>query len=572
MDAERPHKRPRLDVDHAADLRAKRSAFLSSLSRSISPPPGATPVSSAGSVVETRVEVKSKLTIPDVVSQAAVEDSSLKKLEKPVNGAIKPQLLRSPFQLLRARGLPSQDNIDTISLHDILGDPLIKEAWIFNFCFNVNWTMRHFDADVRELVKVKIVHGSWRRDDRNRIAIEEHLKTWKNVEDIKAYLPDQFGTHHSKMIIIFKHDDTAQVIIHTANMLEVDWDHMTQAVWRSPILSLEQRGDDNVKDDRVGSGGRFKSDLLRYLQAYGVKLKSLTEQLSLYDFSTIRAALIASVPSHAKVSDPADKVWGHLALSHALSAMRQARAKASSAKPTSHLVSQVSSIATLPQTWLSDTIYKSAAIQSASIIFPTPTDLRNALTGYATGGSIHTKASSAAHLKQISLLRPQLNRWGTKSPNPANRAGRHLIPPHIKTYISFTAKPTNEQPRPDIEWTLVTSANLSTQAWGTAPKIPKGVKDASQGVVHVQSFEIGVLVWPELFVDQGIGEQKSKIRMVPIFGHDMPDPSPEDAENGIVIGMRMPYDLPLTPYEPDELPWSPSNVYRMPDSLGESWG
>jgi len=494
------------------------------------------------------------------------------ELKEAANGPKKPRVLCSPFQLLRARSLPSQNNADTISLHEIFGDPLIREAWIFNFCFNVDWTMQHFDADVRELVKVKIVHGSWKRDDGNRIAIEEHLKKWTNVEDIKAYLPDQFGTHHSKMIILFKHDDTAQVIIHTANMLEIDWDHMTQAAWRSPILPLIPTDKQSEDGNTIGSGERFKSDLLRYLKAYGGKLKPLINQLSLHDFSAVRAALIASVPSHVKVSDPADKLWGHLSLANALAAMRQDRSKTSCTTENSHLICQVSSIATLPQTWLNDTIYKAASTNSTSIIFPTPTDLRNALTGYAAGGSIHTKASSTAHLKQISLLRPQLNRWNVQSSNPATRAGRHLIPPHIKTYICFTSKPTADKSTPDIEWVLITSANLSTQAWGTAPKLPKGSKDASEAEVHIQSFEIGVLVWPELFADKDINGQKSRVRMVPTFGTDTPEPSLVNAEDEIVVGMRMPYDLPLTPYGPDELPWSPSMTYSEPDNLGRLWG
>lgn len=29
-----------------------------------------------------------------------------------------------------------------------------------------------------------------------------------------------FGTHHPKMMILFRHDDTAQIIIHTANMID----------------------------------------------------------------------------------------------------------------------------------------------------------------------------------------------------------------------------------------------------------------------------------------------------------------------------------------------------------------
>ena len=81
----------------------------------------------------------------------------------------------SPFRLTTISDLPPKSNRDTISLHDILGDPLIRECWIFDYLFDVDYLMRHFDADTRHLVQVKIVHGSWRREDSNRAGIEVRM-------------------------------------------------------------------------------------------------------------------------------------------------------------------------------------------------------------------------------------------------------------------------------------------------------------------------------------------------------------------------------------------------------------
>ncbi|KAI9873034.1 MAG: hypothetical protein M1823_008021, partial [Watsoniomyces obsoletus] len=67
-------------------------------------------------------------------------------------------MLPSPFTLIKIRDLPASANVDTVSLHDILGNPLVKEAWVFNFCFDVDWMMQFFDPDVRSLVQVKIIH------------------------------------------------------------------------------------------------------------------------------------------------------------------------------------------------------------------------------------------------------------------------------------------------------------------------------------------------------------------------------------------------------------------------------
>lgn len=78
----------------------------------------------------------------------------------------------SPIQLTNIRDLPSGYNVDTVKLHDILGDPMIRECWHFNYCFDIDFVMDQFDQDVRNLVRVKIVHGSWKQDSANRIRID----------------------------------------------------------------------------------------------------------------------------------------------------------------------------------------------------------------------------------------------------------------------------------------------------------------------------------------------------------------------------------------------------------------
>lgn len=58
-----------------------------------------------------------------------------------VTGQGQTKRLASPFQLTWIRDLPDSDNIDAIRIHDILGDVMIKEAWIFNFLIDVDWVM-----------------------------------------------------------------------------------------------------------------------------------------------------------------------------------------------------------------------------------------------------------------------------------------------------------------------------------------------------------------------------------------------------------------------------------------------
>ncbi|KIW66451.1 hypothetical protein PV04_05786 [Phialophora macrospora] len=675
----RPAKRVKLDSEpdarvalkeaDPATIRARRAAFLSSISRSISPPPtarsGATtpqPILATTTALKTAAVAQ---TEPLQTRAFTVTDSKHVPADTgPGDTEPNPQvnLIASPFKLTRIHDLPSSENIDTVSLHDILGNPLIKEAWIFNYCFDVDWLMNFFDSDVRDQVKVKVIHGSWRNDSPTKQLIDDACQRWENVTATTAYLPDQFGTHHSKMFILFTHDDLAQVVIHTANMLAQDWTNLTQAAWVSPMLPLLKR-DTGPVVGKIGSGSRFKHDLQAYLAAYGSKTKALKDQLARFDFSSVRGALIASVPSHMR-DFPTTRdttqlwdqtLWGYPSLFRALSSILPQRQQETLLP---HVVCQISSVATLPQTWLNQffpILYDPVAPGSlqqhqqqrqwdpsrVSIIYPTPRNVSSSLSGYASGGSIHMKAQSAAHLKQIDSLRKSLCQW-TEGPNETLRAGRAEAAPHIKTFVCYSSKPTKATPTPDIQWALLTSANLSQQAWGTLREGGKGKAREKQKEreIVVQSYEIGVLVWPELFAkdfDTGEGkaegEEKAEtekeslnpiaastrtsrlgeyegrekraetVRMVPVFGKDMPSatgtvtttatatarittnprsagskldsnvdfPGSKVPSANTIVGLRLPYSLPLTPYSPTDMPWSPQGVYKERDRHGRRW-
>ena len=114
---------------------------------------------------------------------------------------------------------------------------------------------------------------------------------------------------------------------------------------------------------------------------------------------------------------------------------------------------------------------------------------------------------------------------------------------------------------------MITSANVSVQAWGTGG-----------GEVRVCSFEVGVVVWAGLW-----GEGEEGAVMVPTFGGDMPDErmgrdmpaaekDEEETEGGpTLVGWRMPYDLPLIPYAKDDKPWCANEADGERDCLGRVW-
>ena len=420
-------------------------------------------------------------------------------------------------------------------------------------------------------------------------------------------------------------------------MISKDWTNMTQAVWRSPLLPFQTNSAVDSAPHTVGTGNRFQVDLLCYLGKYEKRLRRLIDQLALYDFSAIRAAFLGSAPSRQVVSaaDPTTQTsFGWLGLQQILSGV-PITARKNTKKPP-HIVLQVSSIATLgtAPTWLlhfqsvlsclrTPQQFSSSLQPKFNIIFPTPEEVRTSLDGYESGGSIHIKIQSAQQQKQLQYLHPLLCHWKQPSSSPLmtstetrQEAYRGPAAPHIKTYIRFS-----DDTHKSIDWALLTSANLSKQAWGDVVN--------RQGEVRIQSYETGVLVWPELFTEPGY-----EASMVPTFGDDMPksddasteaslqhqleakaankaveddeetedendeDVDTEDEDTGvqhshngmtqmsnkekapihnndkkrIVIGLRMPYDLPLSSYDANDKPWCATQQYTDPDWKGRAWG
>ncbi|KAF1834030.1 phospholipase D/nuclease [Decorospora gaudefroyi] len=621
-----PAKRRKLNStkEQVATTEEHHNSIYKGLGRPISPP------LSRRRSPEPKVSFASSWSFPDDVlkqilpSQSARPASNIEQTLGQGRAGINGQrFVASPIQLTRIHGLDSGQNVDAVSLGELLSDPLIKECWNFNFLFDLEFVMQHFDRDVREMIKVKIVHGFWKRNDGNRIALLEAAEQYPNIELLSAYIPDPFGTHHSKMLILFRHDDTAQVIIHTANMIARDWTNMTQAVWASPRLPLLPQAPtsppETTKVHPIGSGDRFQVDLFHYLDAYEKRLKPLTEQLKNYDFSSIRAAFIGCTPSRQKPSDASPSSvtsFGWLGLREILSCVPASNI-INEAPP--HVIIQISSIATLgpTPTWLShfksvlaryatsstavaeklptpitkastffakrepNSAPKKPPIPKFNIIFPTAEEIRTSLDGYKSGNSIHWRLQSAQQQKQLEYMHPLLCHFKHPSPVSSNRisrqeAHRGSAAPHIKTYIRFS----NEAHK-TIDWAMVTSANLSKQAWGDVVN--------KKEEIWIQSWETGVVVWPALFDDGA-----EQVTMVPVFGKDLPGPEdvpdakPEkktemEMETGTgteeqakanpktAVGFRMPYDLPLRPYEADEKPWCATMGYQEPDRFGHAW-
>ncbi len=122
-----------VDADQHFDEDANPSntpLVFDSMKRSISPP-----------TLKRRQPVQAP---SDQNNHLAVIDSSFSpssSLSKECVPSSTVKMISSPVQLSTVKELPASSNIDTLSLKDILGDPLIKECWLFNYLFDVDFVM-----------------------------------------------------------------------------------------------------------------------------------------------------------------------------------------------------------------------------------------------------------------------------------------------------------------------------------------------------------------------------------------------------------------------------------------------
>ena len=248
-------------------------------------------------------------------------------------------------------------------------------------------------------------------------------------------------TNNGKMLVLIRHDSTAQIIIHTANMIPFDWTNMTQALWKSPLLPEIANNSSPSQSNRIGSGSKFKTDFINYLKAYDsrrIVCRPLIEQILKYDFSEIRAALVASVPGREGIERDSETAWGWVGIKKALSSVP---VKGNGAE----IVVQISSIATLgpDDKWLDKTFFKAlgtsknfnTAKSKFRIIFPTADEIRRSLNGYRSGSAIHTKIQSAAQTKQLQYLKPMLYHWAGDG---AQHSGSRSSPFHVPSCIKLT--------------------------------------------------------------------------------------------------------------------------------------
>ncbi|KAI8349827.1 tyrosyl-DNA phosphodiesterase I [Mortierella sp. GBAus27b] len=437
---------------------------------------------------------------------------------------------------------PPELNIDCVSLESLIGDPDLEIMVQINYMVDPDVIMEKVHESIRHSLRTIIYHGL-RLSLEQRQNMEMAVKTkYPNITLHHVPVPG-YGTHHTKAMILLYRDDTMQFVVHTANMIERDWSNKTQAVFSTG--RLKKKSSTSIHETCA-----FERELLDYLQHYKHHLV-ITSRLSQYDFSGIKGVLIGSVPGKYTGTDK--NKWGHMRLR---SVLRQQVEISKECVQESKIICQISSVGSLgkgSEDWLRgefetslnahrDANYMASRKADLCVVFPTAENVRTSYDGWSMGGSLPFRSTS--YIKQAHYLNPLLHSW------EAVKSGRERAMPHIKTFTRAVIKPEGDY----LSWFLLTSANLSKPAWGETRK---------DGSFSIQSYELGVLLFPRLFEDES-GENSHVYMMNTTLMDPYPEPLSaveeinahvdEDADDHLkhnvgVVRIRLPYDLPLKKYD-----------------------
>ncbi|XP_068238033.1 probable tyrosyl-DNA phosphodiesterase [Palaemon carinicauda] len=403
---------------------------------------------------------------------------------------------------------------------DILNPKLgeIVESAQLNFMVDLTFLMDNYRACKVDKKPLLVMYGQ----------MEGNPNDYDKVTCTKVNLPFQYGTHHTKMMLL-QYTNGLRVVIHTANLVPDDWEEKTQGYWVSPLFP--ELGDDKSSLLDGESPTRFKRDLVEYILSY--KAPDLTRWshiLKKYDFSSCNMVFIGSTPGY-HVGEQKDR-WGHMKV------RRMMRQHATSWKSSLPIIAQCSSIGSLGKdvkSWLSGELGMSltgapgvcANPPSMKVVYPSESDVQNSSQGWMGGSCL--PYNSATHAKQ-EWMQQHFHVWRSEK----RRRTRSM--PHIKTYTRLNKDYTKAQ------FLLLTSANLSKAAWGMLQK--------QNSQLFIRSYEVGVLALPKFVTGAEEFELKSPWKE---------------------LGFSLPYDVPLTPYPSNAKPWCMDTKKSAPDVFGNTF-
>lgn len=456
---------------------------------------------------------------------------------------------------------------DTVSLYDLVGSNNLVKTYQFNMLIDFDYFCQFVSSKDCEFILVN------KSDDEHLHVKDESWQKYKiSTIDVSSKLP-KFGTHHTKMMINFYKGNICRIILHTMNITEADHVIQTQMCWMSPPLEFQKDAskwlDFNQPNISLteNTGLAFKRDFIAYLMTYeNNDINKLIDQVAKFDFSPIDVVFIASSPGHYQygnwnqLTKPTSKpMFGYGRLWQVVHILKLESLMGK-------LIGQVSTIAGPCDNWKRNTLihvltscvekgypmmkradYKYQPNKNhvePLFVWPTVSEVLKSQASALSGIALHltSKGKWAAYERQFEEIKKYFYKWSATSNPKLSKAGRSNLSPHVKTYT------VTEDNFKTLKWILMTSANISHQAWG---------KPKSYNIIEydICSFEAGVFVDPKLLKADSNTEGKKPI-LVPTYGTDVVENEDSLSGNVFKIGQRLPYDTPLVKYTSTDIAWS----------------
>lgn len=504
-----------------------------------------------------------------------------------------PYELRSPIHLISnpeyCDVYCKNGNKDTVSMTDMMGSKTLVKTYQFNFLIDATFLLQYIKADPRNLELILIGH----KDEQHMsVNSEDHHRYRIKMVDATKRL-GHYGSHHTKMMVNMFRDGTCQIIVHTMNLTVTDYTLQTQMCWMSPKLhkcsSKDQaerykgEGLDSIKD----VGDIFKNDFLAYLSTYELpETDALIKELQPYDFTCIDVQFVASSPGkYELITERLDypmEYYGSEAEMFGFGKLYDYLKIYGLTSLWGRFIGQTSSIAS-PFDRKKSNIFTHLLISIAMgygrlvlepstsfdikdrgmypmIIWPTLKEVLQASGSILSGYALHYRNTRWRNYRgneyQDKQLRKYFFKWSSVAASQQSKAGRSHLMPHCKTYC------VTEDNLYTIKWFLMTSANMSTQAWGR-PEVSANYFKAYKYTLgerlkfNIASYEAGILVNPKTLKTRSIDAEKEVV-LVPTLGQDtVPKERVEQSPNDkqLLYPVRIPYDIPLQKYT-DEQPWT----------------
>ena len=451
-------------------------------------------------------------------------------------------LAMSPMNLFfnKVRSSPKTHN-DKRSLHftDLLHPSLgnLQSSLQINFMVEYEWLMMSYEVTKNEHKPLTIIFGE---DNIELAANNGRPRNNIIAKKVKPRYP--FGTHHTKMMVLVYDDGSVRVVVHTSNLISSDWENRTQGIWVSqkcPVMNQSAVSNDKI-ENKGDSETKFKLCLLRYLNYYEVSvLNPFLEKIKACDFSAVNAFFVGSVPGSHMINrmDPFSN-WGHAFVAKILRNYNEHQKNSEFNDENAEIILQSSSIGSLgplhENSFLMElaTSFNASTLRSTKcvpknvkMVYPTKENVFDAYGGPLYGGGC-LPYSRKTNIKQP-WLKGKMCQWESEELH------RTRAMPHIKSYTKlngFCVRTNTDRQRPKASYYVLTSANVSKAAWGSLNK--------AEDKLFIQSYEAGILLLPK-------------------FTHGASNSTYSVTSEGPTkpAQLVLPYDLPLSEYEPKDEPW-----------------